>query len=742
MNRWIGLFFCFPFFSFADPSQKEPLNWLAPRMEFFFSPSQPKNLAMDHHQSGKPFFLSQSQLKKPDSTKPLKPALSFSPNPFSQKELSNQNTAKLISSYSQIKKGHFFPVGLWIKIPPGWHSYWSFPGDFGQAPQIQWEPIDHVQIKPLPFPSPYRKEISINKKPAYSFIYESELLIPFQVFIEEGYNKDHLPLSLNLKWFICKELCLFKTASLQLNLKIGPDFKTNQKSKKVFDSWQVLFPKKLNLKSLFKVKDKSLIVNFFFEKEIKCKDVFPSRNVDFSTKLPVLLTQTSKHCSFQIQKSSSQLKKIFGLLIYSQKGERGSAVFQSNREEGLDILWFILMAFLGGLILNIMPCVLPLIFLKFYSLMELKHLPSKKILHLNLSYAMGVIVSFLFLAFIIFISKRAGESLGWGFHLQSPVFVAVLALLFILMAFYLLNFISFSFPKVSLLFKNEKAFSHFVTGILSTTAASPCTVPFMVSAVGFAFSRSSVEIFIIFLFLGLGLSFPYLALSFFPGALKYIPAPGRWAEILKKLFSIPLFLTALWLFRILYLQVDFKVFLFSLILFPLALAGVLSQARVKRQSLKKTLILIFSVLFLVFFTAQKLLHDFLKKDQLTVKGQAQKSFQKDLNWINFNKQQVLFDKQSGKNIFIVFGASWCLTCKLNERIFKKQEFKDIIQQNQIQLYYGDWTSQNPEITKFFKSYSQPGVPFYIFFKGEEELFIFPNLLFQESFFEKLKKLSH
>ena len=176
------------------------------------------------------------------------------------------------------------------------------------------------------------------------------------------------------------------------------------------------------------------------------------------------------------------------------------------------------------------------------------------------------------------------------------------------MAFYFLNFISFSLPKVSLFFKDEKLFPHFMTGVLSTTAASPCTVPFMASAVGFAFSRSYMEIFIIFFFLGLGLSSPYLVLSFFPKALKYIPSPGRWTEILKQLLSIPLFLTVLWLLRILYLQVDLKFFLLSLSIFTLLIVWIFFQKTIKSSILKQYLTVVLICFVILIFVLQKTLY--------------------------------------------------------------------------------------------------------------------------------------
>ena len=663
-------------------------------------------------------------------------------NQKAQELLSNKTEVfqiSLISPYSEVKKKSSFLVGIHIQLEPDWHSYWSFPGDFGQEPKIQFQNIKHTQVKPLPFPKPKRKSFLINKKNSYSFIYENELLIPFEIIIQDRYKEDSLTLFVDLDWAVCKDICLSKKSSLQLSLPISKHFKENIKTQKIFQVWEKSFPvpsKSLNLKSHFQTKGNKNIINFSFKEPLLCKDILPKTRLDFSTEKVLLLNQSPNSCSFSVLKADSNSDIISGLLIYSQKSQIQSSLFQSHKSKHLGLLWFILMAFLGGLLLNVMPCVLPIIFLKFYNNLELANQPRKTILLLNVSYSAGVILSFLVLAGIIFISKQLGESLGWGFHLQSPIFVSSLALLFALMAFYFLGVFSFSSPKLPSLFKNQKLGSHFLTGVLSTTAASPCTVPFMASAVGFAFSRSYLEIFVIFFFLGLGLSFPYLALSVFPQVLKYIPSPGKWTITFKKLLSIPLFLTSLWLIYILYFQLSLKIFLITLIVFPLLFFWLFFQKHIQKQALKTAFSLFVIALIIFILASQRFL-----KTQMDKENVLKTSHSLNSEWQSFDSNKILRDKKVGKNIFIAFGAEWCLTCKLNERVFETKEFKQLVKENNITLYYGDWTNKTDTITFFLDSYSKQGVPFYIFFKGEEELFMFPSLLLEKRFLNKLNELS-
>lgn len=689
-------------------------------------------------------FYIPSQAQTPSNARIKNVQNTFSLNSVDQKIQKSLNTdgfvVQLISPYSHIKKGETSKLGIKIQFPLDWYSYWSFAGDFGKSPIIKWKAIPHVRIKSLPFPTPKRKALSINKKLVYNFIYEKEMLIPFEIFIDPKYPSKVLNLSVHITWFACKKICISKESQLNLSLKVFDTLKINKISQKVFLKWDKFFPVHQDIKSDFTVQNNLMIVNFSFNKPIRCLDIFPSHLEDFSTDIPRLLHQTDQSCSFSIKKTFSHLPKVFGLLVYSQDNQNKSSLFESYKESKFSLLWFILMAFLGGLILNIMPCVLPILFLKFYNTMQLKNKSKKKILIHNLSYALGIIVSFLALAFILLLSKQAGENLGWGFHLQAPLFVLCLAILFFVMACFLLGILPLSSPKISFFFKKDQVLSHFFTGILSTTAASPCTVPFMASAVGFALSRSSVEIFIIFFFLGFGLSFPYFLISIFPKILKYIPSPGAWSEILKKAFSIPLFLTAVWLFWVLYFQVHIKVFLFSTSIFFLILIQIFVYKNISKSVLKNTLHVVFLCLYILFF---------IKQNNLRLTTQAQHSikpmrniFFENANWSIFETNKLEQDKQSGKNILVVLGAEWCLSCKTNERIFETQDFKNLIKKQNIVLYYGDWTLKNSEITDFLSNYMRQGVPFYIFFKANEKTFIFPTLLFKQSFLKKLKELSN
>ncbi len=660
---------------------------------------------------------------------------------FSHPLLADRNPyqIELITPFEEVEKGQPIPIGLWIQLKPTWYTYWSYPGDFGKVLKADWNLPEHTTISSKPFPRPERYSYKIGEKQYSSFIYKKEALIPFELFIDKHYSKTKIPISLELDFFICKDICISKKETLYLNLKIADRFVIQNFYNNIFEKWKKYEIKNLNIKSHFEQKDSSLFIHFKFQEHLECLDLFPNSIEDFSSNDPSLLYQTQNSCSFKVKKTSSSLPLISGLLSYKKQDTLSASLFSSYEKKSFGLFWFILMAFLGGLLLNIMPCVLPIIFLKFYNTLELAHQSKKQIIKLNLSYVMGVILSFLALAFFIFISKKAGESIGWGFHLQSPLFVTLLSILFICMAFYLLNLFTISLPNVSVNFQNEKAFSHFITGVLSTTAASPCTVPFMASAVGFAFSRNAFEIFIIFFFLGLGLSFPYIFLSFFPKLFKYIPTPKKWMDRLKSFLSIPLFLTVIWFIYLIFNQLDFQVFLITLFIFPLVGLIIWIQNKMKKSYLQKAILsfsvlLISSILFFQWNFNQSIDSQRRKKHILPI------AHTKGLPWRSFSKEQIEKDRENGYNVFVSIGAEWCLTCKINERIFNDDKVKHLFKTNNVKLYYGDWTNRNPYITRFLNSYGQSGIPFYILYKGKNQTKLLSNFLFKQKVLKNLEEV--
>ena len=592
--------------------------------------------------------------------------LFFSSNSFSLES----NKIELISSVKHVEPEKTFLLALQFQLEKDWHTYWSYPGDIGQAPHFKWNLPKELKVQPLPWPLPDRHVDSIGERSLYSYIYKKELTLLFEARLDQTYSQFELPIKLDLDWAVCKDVCISKKSSFETYLQVSNKVKESQHAKKLIEQKKIIEQKKLT--ASFKRKKLSLIISFPQLNLGECLDIFPKGSENFKN-FPAI-SMPNETCSFSVAASSTILPQVSGILIHKKNSRILSSEFTAKEEGLLTLFWQALFAFLGGLILNIMPCVLPIIFLKLFNTLEVIKTNPKKMLLLNLSYASGVIFSFLTLAFAVLLIKSAGKSVGWGFHLQSPIFILFLIFLFIAMGLLLLDKLKLPLPKTKINFKENKVLSHFMTGVLSTTAASPCTVPFMASSVGFALSRSYIEVFTIFFFIGFGLSFPYLFISFFPKVFENISFPTTKLNRIKKIFSIPLFLTAIWLAYLLSLQ-----------------------------------------------------------------WQPVQSSSPFKDWRTFNLESVERAQEEDKNIFIAFGAKWCLTCLSNEQTLKSKEVLDFFKKNKIELYYGDWTKGEHHITKFLQKYGREGVPFYIFFKGKSKTKIFSTFILPKSFIKEFKK---
>ena len=634
---------------------------------------------------------------------------------------------QLVSSLSQVQTEQTFLIGIKFDFKDKWHTYWSYPGDVGLPAEANWTAPKGVKISPLQWPTPERLTYSIQKKNIHSFVYKQEVIIPVQVTVSKNYPSKEVPIELKLTWFVCKDSCFSETDQLFLNLKVDKNYKIDKTYYPLFKQWEEKLPQLLSFETYFTTQGSKSFVHFNFDDEITCIDLFPKTELDFKTTPPRLIKQTERSCSFEVLRHHSSFSSsLQGLLVYKQQNKTLSSSFKAYEKNSFALIWFILLAFLGGLLLNVMPCVIPIIFLKLYNTLDLVKKDSKSILKLNLSYTAGVISSFLVLAFMILISKTSGEAIGWGFHMQSPLFVSFLVLLFLFMGFYLLNLVSIPMPKATLDFKSDQAPSYFLTGVLSTLAASPCTVPFMAPAVGFAFSRSYMEVFTIFFFLGLGLSFPYFIISFFPRLLKYLPQPSRWMEVFKASLSIPLFLVVMWLLYILYRQLTFSSFLITLLIIPLVILIVAFNYYLKKKSVRKFIIIACFILMGVSLSLQK---------SKSFSGLNRPTYIKQ-NFKPFSSREIYKLQKENKNVFVYIGAEWCLTCKWNEVFLKDKEVLQFFKENKVELFYGDWTYRNPKITNFLESYQRRGVPFYVFYRGTEKTTLLNSAFFNKNSFLK------
>ena len=402
------------------------------------------------------------------------------------------------------------------------------------------------------------------------------------------------------------------------------------------------------------------------------------------------------------------------------------------------LLTVLLSAILGGLILNIMPCVLPVISLKIFGFVSEAHHDPKTIFKLGLVFALGILVSFWILAGVVVALKAAGQQIGWGFQLQNPYFVIGMCVVVLVFGLSLFGVFEFYLPAglssgTGKLAARSGAPGAFFKGFLATALATPCTAPFLGSALGYAFSRSSTEIFIVFTAIALGLALPYLLLTARPGWLKHLPKPGPWMEKMKQFMGFLLMATLLWLFWILGSQFGHKaiVWVGAFLLMVSIACWILGSFATPvsgggRKAVAWTLALAISLLGYACFIPKAIGGD--EPDPIP--------------WVKFSPQKLDQLLAGHQTVFLDFTAEWCLTCKLNERIvLESKEVRAALKQ--VVPVKADWTRYDPEITHLLAKFNRSGVPLYVIYPGADPShpIVLPEVITRSLVIEKLQEAS-
>lgn len=392
----------------------------------------------------------------------------------------------------------------------------------------------------------------------------------------------------------------------------------------------------------------------------------------------------------------------------------GKTVASAPAVNDKSMLQYLIFAFLGGLILNLMPCVLPVISLKLFGLIKHKNLPRRKILSHNLSYTAGVISTFMVLAGVISLLKAGGEEIGWGFQLQSPAFILIMMLILFILSLNLFGLFEFRTPggaKFGSQEIKEGVSGDFFSGILTTILSTPCSAPFLGTALTFAFTTSIFNIFLMFFFIGFGLAFPFLLTAIIPATLGIFPRPGAWMEKLKYFLGLSLVITVIWLYDVFVSLVNFDVIswrlnlLFGLWFFAFFFAQKISNSR--------------PLQFLVF--AFPLVLSVMAIQNLEMKPAAgTQTVNKDSLWAPWSESKLQSEK--GKLVFMDFTAEWCLTCKVNKKLVLETDgFNELAKKYEVVLVRADWTRRDDNITQFLKRFNIVGVPAYFVQKPNGEI---------------------
>lgn len=382
----------------------------------------------------------------------------------------------------------------------------------------------------------------------------------------------------------------------------------------------------------------------------------------------------------------------------------------------------IALAFIGGLILNIMPCVLPVISLKLFSLTKIHDDNPQAIFKHNFFYTLGILITFFVMSLVIVILKNLGTEVGWGFQLQSPIFVFVMITILTIMALNFFGLYELSTPGSSLVNLKIKdgPLSDLFSGFLATILATPCSAPFLGSALTYAFTENAITTIAIFLCIGLGLSFPFLVTAFFPTLVKMIPRPGEWMNHFKKYLGLTLFLTVIWLIDVfIALTSDWgNLPLLQLLTFLTLITFTLLMNKYQKKMFPKlfhlTMVGLMGVWILVTLFGQV--------DISEGRGMIAEKNRQDLKWEKWSEEKMKERQEQGLATFVDFTAKWCFTCKANEKLVIETEgFKKLVEKYDVKLLLADWTKRDELIASWLRTHGLSGIPAYFIINQNGEI---------------------
>lgn len=374
------------------------------------------------------------------------------------------------------------------------------------------------------------------------------------------------------------------------------------------------------------------------------------------------------------------------------------------------LIYYLALAFIGGLILNIMPCVLPVISIKLFGLVKYKNESHKTILRHNFFYTLGIIVTFMTLATVVLSLKSIGSQVGWGFQLQSPNFIAVMVTALFIFALNMFGMFEFRTPggsKLGNLTTSNHFSGDFLSGVLATVLSTPCSAPFLGTALTFAFTSSAIEIYLIFIMIGLGLAFPFILTAIYPKLVAFLPRPGNWMNTVKKFLGLTLVLTMIWLLDVYNALVDGSSHLIKLgvILVFIYFGFLLSK---KKEKWIGAVSFLLALGLFVNIVSTAIVPSTEEQTALIRDKQA-----KGLDWLPWSEAKMSEHKTNQQLVFIDFTAKWCFTCKVNEKlVLETDEFKNLVKEKDLKLLLGDWTKRDEVIGSFLRKNGLVGVPAY------------------------------
>lgn len=651
---------------------------------------------------------------------------------------------ELVSKSRSVQPGQPFKVGLRIIPDEDWHVYWKNPGDAGLPPTLKWTLPEGFTAGDIDYPAPSL----ITSGPLAAYGYHGEVLYPVTITPSDNLSPgDSITIGLKADWLVCRVECLPGSAELSVSLPVASERPEHDQSiLPLFDKTARLQPQPLpnSWETQATIDGKTIYLDlrpdrklpapvelqFFVDEKAVIEHAAeqPFDEIDGLYRLRLTRspysTEKPETLSGVLAVTSGGSRNYYNMSVPSGSPPVGAAAAVTS-EPGIGIGFALLFAFVGGLILNLMPCVLPVLSIKVLGLIGQANESRRSAINHGLLFTLGVVTTFWAIVGTMLILQAGGQQLGWGFQLQSPTFVMILAafmFLFALSLFGLFEINLFSAGAASQNSKHSGGGGAFLSGITATLVATPCTAPFMGAALGFTLTQPAVMSLLIYTVLGLGMASPYLILSAFPNLLRFVPKPGRWMETLKQAMGFLLAATVIWLAWLLssLAGATALVALLGVLLLVSIAAWVYGRwgTVVSAAPVRWTSRVIAVVLICVSLVAGNTGMKSLRTDP---DNRSTQTPSEGIAWEKYSDAYLSDLLARKRSVFIDFTADWCLSCQVNERVaFSSDKVQDRFKELDIVPLVADWTHRSDEIAQALARFGRNSVPLYVLYRAGDE----------------------
>ena len=674
--------------------------------------------------------------------------------------------AELLADVATVKPGEPFWVALRQTIRPKWHTYWKNPGESGLPTEIKWALPAGVTADPIVWPTPHLFDIG----GVINYGYRDEAVLLVRITPPAGLSGTALKVAAEANWLVCEDVCITEDGKFELSLPVAAAATpAAPATRAIFDKARQSVPTESPWPARYGVAksgDPTLLVEAKRLKPDTIRDVyfFPAEWGPVASMARQSAVVTAEGIRVPLKRGDAKAalpERLAGTLVLTERTADGevkqafdvsatldpafvpSSLAAAEGSEPLSLAQALLFALLGGLILNLMPCVFPVLAMKAAALARLAGHSRNAMRRDGLAYAAGILVAFAAMAGIVVAIRASVGEVSWGFQFQSPVFSLLIAYLFFVVGLNLSGVFEIGGRFAGIgqgLAAHGGVAGPFFTGVLAVVVATPCTVPFMAAALGFALSQPAPQTVAVLLALGLGLALPYLMLSITPALQRLMPRPGAWMERLRQFLAFPMYASAVWMIWVLTQQTGANGVIYALggmilIAFAIWLLRTGSGASLAawlRRGLAAAAVL------LAFGAALK-----LEDSPATAASAAGPTSGVNFDgWERYSRERLNQAVAAGKPVFVDFTAAWCITCLVNERVaLETPASRRAFEQAGVVKLKGDWTNRDPEITSTLKELGRAGVPLYLFWApGAQRPKILPQVLTESLILSELSTI--